>query len=118
MYIEGYLVPVPAQNKDAYVDVARWVGELMMEHGALEIVEAWEETIKDGKHTDFRMAVKAQPGEKVVFSWVIWPDKQTSETAHENMMKDPRFSEEMEMPFDGKRMVLGSFTPALTFGKD
>jgi uncharacterized protein YbaA (DUF1428 family) len=56
--------------------------------------------------------VQVQPGEKVMFSWVVWPDKATSDSGQEKMMADPRFDEMGETPlFDGKRMIYGGFDP-------
>ncbi|MGE5952390.1 MAG: DUF1428 family protein, partial [Qipengyuania vulgaris] len=43
--------------------------------------------------------------------WVTWPDKATAEAAEKKMMQDPRMEEFGDMPFDGKRMVYGSFEP-------
>jgi uncharacterized protein YbaA (DUF1428 family) len=32
--------------------------------------------------------VALEDGEKVVFSWVVWPDKATADASHEKMMTD------------------------------
>ncbi len=110
MHIDGFLIPVPEDKKQAYLDLAQWFDEEMMKLGAIEIVEAWESDIKDGQHTDFRRAVAAEPGEKIVFSWIIWPDKPTAEAAHKAIMEDERMKDMASVPFDGRRMVFGSFT--------
>ena len=117
MYIQGFVIPVPAENKDKYIEVARFMADLMAEYGATEIVEAWEEDVKDGKLTDFRMAVKAEPGEKIVFSWVIWPDKATADAAHDKMMQDERMQGEFDPPFAGARMIYAGFSPVFTMGR-
>ena len=119
MYIQGFLVPVPETKKEEYRKVAEKFAEIMQDFGLNEVVEAWEDDVPDGKLTDFRRAVNLEQGEKVVFSWVIWPDKATADAAHEKMMADPRMKEfGEEMPFDGKRMVYGGFQPLVTFGRD
>ena len=41
--------------------------------------------------TDFFMAVKAEPAENVVFSWITWPDKETRDRGNKAAMADPRF---------------------------
>ena len=118
MYIQGFLVPVPADKKEQYREVAQKFAEIMKDHGLIEDVEAWEENVPDGDHTDFRKAVKLEEGEKVVFSWLVWPDKETCDAAHEKMMTDPRMKDFGEqMPFDGKRMIYGGFEPIVTFGR-
>ena len=117
MYIQGFLVPVLADKKDAYCEVAEKFWPIARDYGCTAHVEAWEADIKDGQHTDFRRAVDLQEGEKVVFSWMIWPDKATCEAAHAKMMDDP-FWDMDTMPFDGMRMMWGGFTPLVTVGRD
>ncbi len=119
MYVQGFLVPVPEGNKDAYRDMAERAAEKFHEYGVTEIVEAWEEDVSDGKVTDFRQAVKAEPGEKIVFSWMIWPDKSTCEAASARMQDDPFWqNEDFKMVFDGMRMMWGGFSPILVSGRD
>lgn len=111
MYVNGFVLAVPEGNKAAYTETAEKFWELAKEFGAQSQVECWEADVKDGHTTDFRRATKAEPGEKIVFSWVTWPDKATAEAAEKKMMQDPRMEEFGDMPFDGKRMVYGSFEP-------
>ena len=118
MYVQGFVIPVLPGKKDAYVDMARKAGEMFQRYGALEIVEAFEEDIKDGENTDFRKAVNAEPGEQIVFSWVIWPDKDTCEDASRRMMENETMEPPEEMPFAGKRLIFGGFTPVYTMGRD
>lgn len=118
MYVSGFLLAVPEDKKEAYRKMAEDASAFFKKHGATEIVEAWEEDVRDGKQTDFRMAVKAEPNEKIVFSWIIWPDKATSDEAEKNMHDDPDMNMPEEMPFDGKRMIWGGFSPIFTMGRD
>ena len=75
MYMQGFIVPVPADKQDAYKDVAEKFWPIAHDNGAIEHVETWEADVSDGKQTDFRRAVALKDGEKVVFAWVAWPDK-------------------------------------------
>lgn len=118
MYVQGFLIAVPEENKDAYRALAERAAEKFAEYGVTEIVEAWEEDVSDGKVTDFRMATKAKDGEKIVFSWMIWPDRQTCQAAHQKMENDEFWTQDMEMPFDGMRMIWGGFSPIFTMGRD
>jgi len=115
MYVNGYVLGVPEEKKAAYVAIAKIFAEVAKDFGALEIFENWELEVPDGEQTDYRRAVKALPGEKIVFSWVVWPDRETGAKAHKGMFADPRMAEMGEMPFDGKRMILGGFEPILTY---
>ncbi|MFN7130304.1 MAG: DUF1428 domain-containing protein [Brevundimonas sp.] len=107
-YVSGFVTPVKTSDKDAYLRCAEAAAPIFKEFGALSIMENWGVDIRDGKLTDFKMAVKAEPDETVVLSWIVWPDKATGDAAEKKMMEDPRFHE-MEMPFDGRRMVVGGF---------
>ncbi|EIQ0569712.1 DUF1428 family protein [Escherichia coli] len=109
-YVDGFVVAVPADKKDAYREMAAKAAPLFKEFGALRIVECWASYVPDGKVTDFRMAVKAEENEEVVFSWIEYPSKEVRDAANQKMMSDPRMKEFGEsMPFDGKRMIYGGF---------
>jgi len=113
-YADGYLVPVPEQNRDAYRVMAEKAAAVFKDHGATRIVEAWEDDVPEGKVTDFHMAVKAAGGENTVFSWVEWPSKDARVEGWKKIMGDDRMKPNGEpMPFDGKRMVYGGFAPLL-----
>lgn len=112
-YFDGYLVPVPENNKQAYREMARKAADVFREYGATRVVEAWSDDVPDGKVTDYKRAVKATEGEGIVFSWVEWPDKATRVEGWKKVMEDPRMQPDQfsEMPFDGKRMIYGGFVP-------
>jgi uncharacterized protein YbaA (DUF1428 family) len=114
-YVDGFVIPVPNDKKDDYRDLAEKFGLLLKEFGALRVVENWGDDVPDGKVTDFRRAVAAQPSENIVFSWVVWPSKDVRDAAHVKMHEDPRMKD-LPMPFDGKRMIFGGFTPMLDLG--
>ena len=118
MYVQGFLLAVPEDRKDAYTQMAKDAWAKFAEYGALETVEAWEDNVTDGKVTDFRIATKAKDGERIVFSWIVWPDRATCDAAAEKMMNDPDFEAMGEMPFDGMRMMWGGFEPIWTAGRD
>lgn len=108
-YIQGFVIPVPTDKKDAYREMAAKAAPIFREYGAERIVECWGDAVPDGKITDFRKAVKAEDGEQVVFSWIVWPDKATHDEAGPKMMADPRMQPDQPMPFDGKRLIYGGF---------
>jgi uncharacterized protein YbaA (DUF1428 family) len=116
MHIQGFVIPVPAEKRDAYLALATWFDQALLDLGALQVVEAWETLVEDGKRTDFRRAVAAEPGEKIVFAWIVWPDKDTASAAHEKIHEDERFQAMTDIPFDGRRMIVGEFESILKLG--
>ena len=116
-YTDGFVVPVPKDNKDAYRAMAQKAATKFKQHGALRVVEAWGDDIPDGKVTDYKRAVQATDGENVVYSYVEWPDKATRDAAWEKVMADPEMQPDGEMPFDGKRMFWGGFKPIFDTAK-
>jgi uncharacterized protein YbaA (DUF1428 family) len=113
MYIQGFVTPVKAENKQAYKQVAEQFWPILKDFGATEHVECWEADVPEGKQTDFRRSVALEDGEKVVFSWLAWPDKATADAGQQKMMEDERMKamDMSNMPFDGKRMIYGGFEP-------
>ncbi|KRG76531.1 RNA signal recognition particle 4.5S RNA [Stenotrophomonas ginsengisoli] len=112
-YVDGFLAAVPLANKSAFVEHARQMDSLFLEFGALRVVECWGDDVPHGKWTDFYRAVQAGEDEAVVFSWVEWPDRETRDAGMQAMMDDPRMNTDQPMPFDGKRLIYGGFSPLL-----
>jgi uncharacterized protein YbaA (DUF1428 family) len=109
-YFEGFIVPVPEANKEAFRSHANQLAPLLRECGVRRQAEAWDSDVPEGKLTDFRKAVDARADEKVVFAWFEYPDRATRDSANEKMMSEPRMSQVgNEAPFDGKRMIFGGF---------
>jgi uncharacterized protein YbaA (DUF1428 family) len=111
-YADGYVLPVPDGNKDAYRALATKASQVFRDHGATRVVEAWGDDVPDGKITDYARAAHKQDGETVVFSWVEWPNKEARVAGWEKVMADERMQPDgSEVPFDGKRMIYGGFAP-------
>ena len=109
-YVDGFVAAVPTANREAFRKHAEAAAEAFREHGALKIVECWGDDVPGGEVTSFPMAVKAKEDETVVFSWIVWPDKDTRNAGMEKIMADPRLKPDVNpMPFDGKRMIYGGF---------
>lgn len=125
-YIDGFVIACPKANKEKFIEHAKLGDSVFMDLGALRIVECWGDDVPDGKTTDFRMAVKAEDDEAVLFSWIEWPDKAIRDAAMATMTEwmndpskaDPRTDPEKNpMPFDGKRMIFGGFMPVVELSK-
>ena len=111
-YVDGVVLPVPTDKKDAYRDFCKTVDAAFREHGATRIVDGWGDDLMVGKQTDFHRATHRKDDETVVFSWIEWPDKPTRDSAWEKLMKDERMANH-DRPFDGKRMMFGGFVPVV-----
>ena len=121
-YVDGYLMAVPTANKEKFITHASRMDDVFIEFGAMRVVECWGDDVPEGEVTDFRRAVNAGPDESVVLAWVEWPDRSTRDAANEKIealwRTDPRFdSVKNPMPFDGKRLVLGGFSPVLDISR-
>ncbi len=111
-YVDGFVVPVPKKNLSAYRRMARTVGKVWRDHGALEYTECVADDVKPGKLTSFPQSVKLKTGETVVFAWVVYKSRAHRDRVLAKSMKDPRVAKIMNpkaMPFDGKRMFWGGF---------
>lgn len=108
MYVEGFVIPVPTANREAYRKLAAMAAPIFKEYGALKVVECWGDDVPDGKLTSFPMAVKKEANETVVFSWIIWPSKAVRDAGNTKAISDPRM-QQSDLPFDGKRMIFGGF---------
>ena len=109
-YVDGFVVAVPTANREKYREHAERAADIFKEYGALKVVECWGDNVPEGKVTSFPMSVKRKDEETVVFSWIVWPSKETHKSAWEKIMADPRMQPDKNpMPFDGKRMIYGAF---------
>ncbi len=109
-YVDGFVIPVPQGQKEAYRKLAEDAAVIFREHGALHVVETWGNDVPEGKVTDFYGAVKCEQGENVVFSWITWPSREARDEGNRKVMADPRMKmPDGGMPFDGKRMIFGGF---------
>ena len=114
MYVDGFVIPVPNDKRDAYRELARKSWEVFKELGATRQVECWADDVPEGKVTSFPMAVQRKDDETVIFSWIAWPSRAARDKGMKQAMEDPRLSPEKNpMPFDGKRMIYGGFEVVL-----
>ncbi|MCW8195979.1 DUF1428 domain-containing protein [Proteobacteria bacterium 005FR1] len=117
-YIDGFVIPVPKDSKEEFIRHAETADKMIMEFGALSILECWADDVPEGKLTDFYRAVETKEGETVVFAWIEWPSKEVRDAGMARMIEDPRMDPENNpMPFDGKRMIYGGFVPVVQLSK-
>lgn len=111
-YVDGFVVPLPKENLEAYRTMAQTAGQVWREHGALSFRECIADDVKPGVVTSFPQSVDLKENEVVVFSWIEYASRAERDAINDKVMKDPRMAGLMEpgkMPFDGKRMIYGGF---------
>ena len=107
-YVDGFVLPVPQKNLEAYRRMARKAGKIWKEHGALDYIECVADDVKPGKSTSFPQAVKLKPDEVVVLSWIVYTSRAARDRINARVMKDPRLASMMDpskMIFDSKRKM-------------
>ncbi|OOG49311.1 RNA signal recognition particle [Rhodanobacter sp. C06] len=114
-YVDGFVLPVPKANLATYRRLARKMGNIWKEYGALEYVECVADDVRPGKLTSFPQSVKLKPDEVVVFSWISYRSRAHRDRVMAKVLADPRLSgmSPASMPFDGRRMFFGGFKPML-----
>jgi uncharacterized protein YbaA (DUF1428 family) len=111
-YVDGYVLPVPKKNVEAYRRMAQKAGKIWREHGALDYKECVGDDLKVKMGTPFSRSLKLKSGETVVFAYVVFKSRAHRDRVNAKVMKDPRLADSMDgksMPFDFKRMVYGGF---------
>jgi uncharacterized protein YbaA (DUF1428 family) len=111
-YVDGFVLPVPKRNLQAYRRMAQKAGRIWREHGALEYRECVGDDLNVKMAVPFPRSMKLKRGETVVFSWIVFKSRAQRDSVNAKVMNDPRIAKMMDlksMPFDCKRMVYGGF---------
>jgi len=111
-YVDGFLIPVPKKNLEAYRRLSRKAGKVWRDYGALDYRECVGDDLNIKGMVPFPRRVKCKPGETVVFAWILYKSRAHRDRVNAKVMKDPRLATMMDgksMPFDPKRMSYGGF---------
>lgn len=116
-YVQGFVLP--AHDREGYRKMAAEAWPIFADYGAVQVVEAWQDDVSEGKQTDFFRSVKTDPGEQVVFSWMLWPSREVCDGAAEKIQSDERMQAPPEggMPFNPQRMIYAGFVPVVELGE-
>ena len=111
-YVDGYVLPVPKKNLQAYRRIAQKACKLWREHGALDYKECAGDDLNTKMGVPFSKSAKAKAGETVIFAYILFKSRTHRDHVNAKVMKDPRIHsmcDPKDMPFDCKRMVYGGF---------
>jgi uncharacterized protein YbaA (DUF1428 family) len=111
-YVDGFIAPIPKDKLEQYRTIATLAQSVWLEHGALDYKEWVADDVKPGETTSFPQSVKLEPGETVVFAWIVYESREQRDAVNAKVMADPRMNMGPDaMPFDAKRMIYGGFAP-------
>jgi uncharacterized protein YbaA (DUF1428 family) len=121
MYIDGFVLPLPTRNTEAYTAMAAHAAKVWMEHGALAYREAILDTSDAPNEfcTSFPEAFRPQEGETIAFAYILYRDKAHRDDVNAKVMADPRMADmpkPEDMPFDCKRMAYNGFQTVVSLG--
>ena len=109
-YVDGFVIPLPKKNVQAYRRIALKAAKIWREYGALEFRECVGDDLAVKGMVPFSRRIKLKPGETVVFSWIVFKSRAHRDRVNAKVMKDPRLDmDPKSMPFDVKRMLYGGF---------
>jgi uncharacterized protein YbaA (DUF1428 family) len=113
LYIDGFVIPVPAGRIGDYRQLASLACEVWLDHGAIDYRECVGDDLEAGQCTSFRALAGCKEDETVVFAWITYASREQRDAVNAAVMKDPRMAAMMDpaaVPFDCKRMAFGGFT--------
>ena len=110
-YIDGFLLPLKAENIDKYKEIAQAAGEIWKEYGALEYIEAAGDDLEHDKMVSFKKSADTQESETAIFSFIVFESKEERDRINALVMEDARLKEIMSCDklFDYTRMTYGGF---------
>ena len=126
-YVDGFVLTVPNDMIDAYREMGSGAGQLWIDHGALEYIEAvgddMEPEMGGLPMRTFPELAEAGDDDTVVFSFIVFESREHRDEVNAKVMEDPKmnpenFDEEQEMPFDESRMAYGGFRSIVDYERE
>ncbi len=110
-YVDGFVIPIPRKNLNAYLRMARMGEKLWRKHGALDYMECVGDDLKPKWGALFPRMTKLKRGETVVFSYIVFKSRAHRDRVNAKVMKEiaSASDQSMDMPFDMKRMAYAGF---------
>ena len=75
LYADGFVLPLPKKNVEAYRRLARKAGKVWRDHGALEYRECVVDDLNVKFGVPFSRAVSSKAGETVVLAWIVFKSR-------------------------------------------
>jgi uncharacterized protein YbaA (DUF1428 family) len=117
-YVDGFVLPIKAENVEKYREVAQKAGEIWKEHGALQYLEAVGDDLDSENMLSFKKISGTETGETVIFALIVFESKEDRDRINALVMEDARIKEVIApdcQTFDFKRMAYGGFKTIVEF---
>jgi uncharacterized protein YbaA (DUF1428 family) len=98
-YVDGFVIPIPKKNLNAYVRMAKKACKIWREYGALEYRECVGDDLRVKMNQPFPRLAKAKSGETVVFSWIVYKSR-----AHRQGDEGPAHYRDVRCELDAVRL--------------
>lgn len=115
-YIDGFVLPIPTHQLEAYKTIAVQIANIWKEYGALSYSEYLLDDPTHPATLAFAELADAHENEAVVFGWVAFESREARDIANEKVAADPRMTDliapltQRPQPiFDPERMLYGGF---------
>ena len=115
-YVDGFVLPVPKSNLEAYKKMATVAAVVWKEHGALDYKECVLEDARIEGMVSFLDLAGVKEDETVVFAYIVYPSREARDEVNAKVMADPRIqascperNPDAVVPFDWSRMAYGGF---------
>jgi uncharacterized protein YbaA (DUF1428 family) len=117
-YIDGFILVIPNDKAEEYKKMAEGGRDSWMKHGALEYYECRGDDMAaqemgDEKARTFPDMAGAKSNETVWFSFIVFKSKAHRDEVNAKVMAEMNEQmkeyQDMQMPFDMKRMAYGGF---------
>src|SRR5688500_7305870 len=95
-YVDGYVLPVPKKNIQAYRRIAQKAGKIWRKHGALDYKECVGDDLNVKWGVPFSRTMKLKAGETVIFAYVVFKSRAHRDRVNAKVMKDPQLSAAMD----------------------
>jgi uncharacterized protein YbaA (DUF1428 family) len=102
-YVDGYVLPVPKKNLEAYRRMAQKAGKIWRKYGALDYKECVGDDLSPKWGVPFPRTVKLKLGETVVFSYIVFKSRAHRDRVNAKVMKDASMEATMQRQADALR---------------
>lgn len=109
-YVDGFVLPMASDQIETYRQHAEAAGRLWMEYGALAFKECVGEDLSAKETLPFPQMAGTKEHETVIFSYIVFRDRQHRDEVNAKVMADPRIEDCCPGDIlDCKRMAYGGF---------